>query len=563
MARRKSTSEKFKALLEAPDDVQNKWVQKRKERELKAYDYRPYTLATQRAQDKVLKDYYDFIKIYHPPFRTGSPSKADLEEIGFPTDFLELYRVLRSFLEAFLDEAKPRSYKYVPSPRSDGQKWRTTANRVGSGSSQLVIASQPVIDCDKLLLVRLAVACHLLPSGLDPLDSSFLTKYRDDRITYNSASTVRDHLLFWVSRVYRKRGGARPEHQILLQETTEALRSAAEEFQLKAASTPKAYIGLAEIRFLMDREMRYAASVEVSECHSLAWAIARVTALRPGSLGAPRPDTVLDPSTDQSFLIWRDVQLKRLADVGSYMLRLKIRTWKGNPGIANVGRTFNLSTPTKSSNLIFSIPHRLIVIGLRRGVFEDFTDLDGLLSGTHVFLKIKDDFLDKPVLIRPVGNGYQTNPDLPMYANTLSSYLQRCGRRAGFAEAITFYSIRRRTATNLARVFGNDTAREIMGHVPTSSTLERYYIEFAAMMALVSAALAESSVREQELLQDEENQLLLERLDQEQVRALQGRQLTALVDEALVSDLEYHKLTDRSEKIAYQRRMRLRVFDAA
>lgn len=44
---------------------------------------------------------------------------------------------------------------------------------------------------------------------------------------------------------------------------------------------------------------------------------------------------------------------------------------------------------------------------------------------------------------------------------------------------MTWYSLRRRAATEYVLLVGPDAAREIMGHDPDTRTLERYYLKLA------------------------------------------------------------------------------------
>lgn len=49
--------------------------------------------------------------------------------------------------------------------------------------------------------------------------------------------------------------------------------------------TAKPFVGLEELRQLIDHELISNRCAELSEEHQLAWCIGRVTAVRPGSIG--------------------------------------------------------------------------------------------------------------------------------------------------------------------------------------------------------------------------------------------------------------------------------------
>ncbi|RSL42177.1 hypothetical protein CEP53_012340 [Fusarium sp. AF-6] len=83
------------------------------------------------------------------------------------------------------------------------------------------------------------------------------------------------------------------------------------------------------------------------------------------------------------------------------------------------------------------------------------------LKGNHGDLKVKDE---------------------PMTAVALTNYIALRGHKIGYAENLTFYSLRRRAATDLTRKIGHDTARLIMNHDPTSRVLEKYYLSLKDAM---------------------------------------------------------------------------------
>lgn len=61
----------------------------------------------------------------------------------------------------------------------------------------------------------------------------------------------------------------------------------------------------------------------------------------------------------------------------------------------------------------------------------------------------------------------------PLQSHALTDYIADRGRSIGFEHPITFYSIRRRAATDLALRYGNDVAREVLNHAPDSRKSHR------------------------------------------------------------------------------------------
>jgi hypothetical protein len=133
----------------------------------------------------------------------------------------------------------------------------------------------------------------------------------DEHISYGSAAKQRANLIFLINHMYRLNGKAAPRAALLYQELTEALRGAAMARKLTRATTTKAYIGTPELRYLIDMDMRGAPSIELAECHHLAWCIGRFTAARPGSICGNRPEDSKVPANDRSYITWRDIEIER------------------------------------------------------------------------------------------------------------------------------------------------------------------------------------------------------------------------------------------------------------
>lgn len=139
--------------------------------------------------------------------------------------------------------------------------------------------------------------------------------------------------------------------------------------------------------------MRTTPCIELAEGHHLAWLIARFTAVRPGSIGGSAIGNLPDPHNNESFLMWKDISLSRRRSVqiilsvfifmiantytsndsqlGQFTAQITIRNLKTNhvnPAMGPTDRTltFTLLSPKRSTNIQFSVPHRLLVMVLRR-----------------------------------------------------------------------------------------------------------------------------------------------------------------------------------------------------
>jgi len=74
--------------------------------------------------------------------------------------------------------------------------------------------------------------------------------------------------------------------------------------------------------------------------------------------------------------------------------------------------------------LPLSLPHRLLVILLRRGLLEDHTSIDSLLNGNEHRVRIKDDALELPVFYGAQQNGLYICTK-PLAVSALTAYMKR------------------------------------------------------------------------------------------------------------------------------------------
>lgn len=82
--------------------------------------------------------------------------------------------------------------------------------------------------------------------------------------------------------------------------------------------------------------------------------------------------------------------------------------------------------------------------------------------------QIKPEAMDKPVFCRGGPRGLSIDLDHALGSDKISEYIANRGYSIGFVERVTFYDIRRRTATDLYHTIGPEATREIMGHSPES-----------------------------------------------------------------------------------------------
>lgn len=100
--------------------------------------------------------------------------------------------------------------------------------------------------------------------------------------------------------------------------------------------------------------------------------------------------------------------------------------------------------------------------------------------------------MEEPVFLAGSHRGLSIS-STPMSSVALSEYLRERGQRIGYNRTITFYSLRRRTATDFTLLVGADHARRLLGHGPNTRTLERYYLNDVNRTNLSGMALGETT----------------------------------------------------------------------
>lgn len=197
---------------------------------------------------------------------------------------------------------------------------------------------------------------------------------------------------------------------------------------------------------------------------------------------------------------------------------------------------FYFKSPQKTYNLMFSVPHRALVVALRRGALQNHTTVRSLLDGNDQFITIKPEFLDKPVLVKGTARGLGVDPDKPMTSDGLTEYLSLRGRRAGYSQPITFYSIRRRAGTDFAKHFGTEMARDLMCHAPESRTLEKFYLDNHSTIDVSAANLGESITKRADEMEMDSSELYLTSLTPQHVSEIYSKTLNILVRQTLATD---------------------------
>ncbi|KAG5759525.1 hypothetical protein H9Q72_012353 [Fusarium xylarioides] len=366
----------------------------------------------------------------------------------------------------------------------------------------------------------------------------------DDSISYQVLVHYRRSMCFWVLRKYPERAIDPPKRGWLQATMTEMMRYLQNQVKIRThrASSPN--------------------RTRLAECHHLAWVLGRLAALRPGSLGMP--DRM--GNRHLPYLVWGDLQIERTSTIGVFYVKMTIRNLKTNSidpqkAHSNQVLTISLNSPRGTMTFELSAPHRILTIALRRGVLVGINNLDDLFTQRQRYILIKDEFKDKPVLLKGKNAGRSVQEDQPMTSLALTEYLKLRGTKIGLTKSITFYSIRRNTAMDLVSNLGPYMARAIMAHEPDSVGMEKYYISSrTAIPDLMSMAIGDDSSGINNRPIDES--LAFSRLNEEQRRQL-GPMLNDFFRTLRERDDEYPHDGDKKAKKNRDRVIRRAALRAA
>lgn len=362
-----------------------------------------------------------------------------------------------------------------------------------------------------------------------------------DTIQVRTLCQYRDSLLFWGSWHYKKRGVAFPAAR-MFNEMVQSMRYVASVHGSPMLRQEKPWLGLAELRQLLDHEAITNRCIELSEEHQLLWCIGRVTALRPGSLCPSGRYARTEP------LKWRSLVFTRGDEPGQWHCRLtldhidikrKQDRVTAPDEVSNQPVVLNLTSP-EPQNLVFSPAHRLLVIALRRRLLKNIATLDDLFNSPFHEIRVAQEYLDDTVFLAGTPKGTALDYKRPMTATAMTEYLRRRGNQLGYTMGLTWYAIRRRAATDMARRIGLSATRIFLGHTPDSQTLERYYLNVTETLD-ASGVLTDQRIEPGGHSSKQSSTfapLALGKLDEVAVQRTRGQALSQLTRRLILADPE-------------------------
>jgi hypothetical protein len=149
--------------------------------------------------------------------------------------------------------------------------------------------------------------------------------------------------------------------------------------------------------------------------------------------------------------------------------------------------------------------------------------------------------------------------DEPLRSLNLSRYLGLRGERLGYAHRITFYSIRRRSATDLTKLLGANEARRILNHGSDSRTLEIYYLNLSPTADLTASAI-DGVTQGSSRLDNENFPLAIHALNDKALQMIHGPALNAMIGRMILADPSFPLAGSTREQANWKRRARRIAF---
>ena len=380
----------------------------------------------------------------------------------------------------------------------------------------------------------------------------------DTYIGWSTLVQYRNSMLFWTDRKYYERGVSPPPRTVLYNKLPEITRFVAHKFGMTIfrAAKPIGELGLGELTQLIDADAANSPCIELAECHHLAWCLARICAVGPGSL-AQQSLRAVRRKHPYRYPTWDSMNITRGDHPGQFNLTAEFRGVKGtnerDAGAEEI-LTFIIDSPKQPRNLVFSPSHRLLVMAIRRGAIEGIDSIEELLSKDDVNIVWKAEFRKKPIFLAGEPHGLSVLEDEAVTDNSLTDYLrQRARRMLGYPLDITYDSFRKESAINSERAFGPAVTRELMGHSAEMKTLETYHLARTSVMDVSATAFDEPNPSAQIRA---DKRLALEALRPETLARSKGAAMDALCGKIAAEYPNYPHHKSAEDQKRYNRRIR-------
>lgn len=397
----------------------------------------------------------------------------------------------------------------------------------------------------------------------------------DSVLSYTTLMQYRQDLCFWALQQFKDRGKEGPSYATVCNSLTTTMRMLTIKYDIRTRrkTKDKTYLGLPELQQLIDMDMSDTPCIELAECHHLAWLVGRVTACRPGALGPPRAGRTYanvsgaSSADELPWLTFSDITITRHNEEGRFYVKLRLRNLKCNPfeqaekgGTLQKTVTFHINSPQEKVNLMLSVPHRILSLALRRGALRDYDTMEDLLSGNLHTIAFKPEVLSMPVLVAGKPRGLSVDYSAALTSDSMTEYLKTRGERLGYHSGISFYSIRRRAGTDIARIAGVEASRAIMCHEPDTRTLERFYLNAMPTTDVAAMGMNETtSAKSMDRMVLDSSELALTALPAARVAEIYGEVLNAAFRTVISKDETWLNLKREKDRKNRERVVRKQV----
>jgi hypothetical protein len=132
-----------------------------------------------------------------------------------------------------------------------------------------------------------------------------------------------------------------------------------------------------------------------------------------------------------------------------------------------VDHVLRVTVGSPSRRTIFSLPHRILTILLRRGYLKHHDSAESLMQGREYNIAIKESAKKLPVFLAGTARGLGLS-DEQASTSSLTMYIKPRTQWLGYEDDCAFYSWRRKFGTQIDRKFGLEKTRIAMSHCPMS-----------------------------------------------------------------------------------------------
>ncbi|KZV70525.1 hypothetical protein PENSPDRAFT_439580 [Peniophora sp. CONT] len=185
--------------------------------------------------------------------------------------------------------------------------------------------------------------------------------------------------------------------------------------------------------------------------------------------------------------MWEFTKFERLAP-GVFRVTLRLRTWKGETGVAATEREYVLESVTNAHNVLFDAAMWFVLFAWLRGIFGDLS-FDELINGESFEIVKLSKFDDKPVFCAFADNDLVvTKPALSKQAYETTKLL---AVNAGLPATGVLTALRHGGANAWALQTMSEISATVLGHTDNSRnrTLHKHYLRGTGDLPLVAIRL--------------------------------------------------------------------------